>query len=232
MKSIKIPSREHDRLRDYILDSKGHKVEVIVYGRIDGHNISVCVDGYEISEITTKAIEEAVKGHFETQSRRGRVRTLFFLCAYHDVPRIFLGYSYSDNLMGLERETYEVPEQIMRVVRFLEEEPEAEVQFRVYPYDEKDRYVEFRLSRNVEMAGSNIIAQCSQKATQSFDFVWGVGGEYMERVMQREPPVSYGSFYVISFVLEEENGVIYFRMYHKGQRFFSVEKDKLRGEKS
>jgi len=50
--------------------------------------------------------------------------------------------------------------------------------------------------------------------------------------MQDHPLALYGSAYVVDFVLEEENGVTYFRMLHKGQRFFSIEKDKLRGEKS
>jgi len=230
----KIPSKEFDALREYILESEGQEVEVIVYGRHGRRLISVWLDGgYGISGLTAIELAGAVKRYFENQSERVKLRTKFFLRAYHDIPGIFLQYRLSDHLLELERATLEVPEQIMRLVQFLEEEEEATVEFRfghdqTFPF----KFSDFALSQRVEMAGCGMVAQCSQKAQPSLDFILGVGGDYLKRIMQDHPPDLYGKAYVVNFVLEEENGVVYFRLYHDGQRFFSVEKDKLRGEKS
>jgi len=234
MCTAKILSKEFDALREYILESEDQEVEVLVYGRRDGGPISVCLNcSHGISGLTAKALEGAVNRHFKTQSERGRLRTEFFLVAYHDIPGIFLGYRYSDHLLELERETYEVPEQIMRLVQFLEEEWEAEVEFRFgHDPDDPFKYTEFILSQRVEMAGCGMVTKCSQKASPSFDFIWRVVGAYLEHIVLNNPPIPYGSTYAVNFVLEEEKGVTYFRMYNGDQRFFSIEKDKLRGEKS
>jgi len=234
MCAVKIPSCEFDALREYILESKNRKVEVIVYGRRGECPISICLDGfYEISARVSMAIVDAVTRRLETQSERVRLGTQFYLQAYHGISKIFLQYRMSDHLLELERATYEVPEQIMRLVKFLEEEQEATVKFRFGHYPEDPfEYVEFVLSQHVEMAGCGIVSQCSQKASPSFNFIWRVCGVYLERIILNNPPIPYGSTYAVDFVLEEEDGIVYFRMYHKGQRFFSVEKDKLRGEKS
>jgi len=234
MCSVKIPSREFDALREYILESKDQEVEVLVYGRHGGFPITACLNcSHELSDLTATALGDAVRRHFETQSERVRLRTQFFLKAYHDISMIYLGYRMSDHILEMERETYEVPEQIMRLVHFLEEEPEATVEFRFgHDPDDPFKFVEFVLSKHVEMAGCGMVSQCQQKATMSFDFIWRVVGAYLEHIMQDHPPNFYGGAYVVNFVLEEENGIKYFRMYHEGQRFFSVEKDKLRGEKS
>jgi len=234
MSTAKISSKEFDALREYILESKNRKVEVIVYGRHGECPISICLDGfYEISARVSMEIVDAVTRHLETQSERGRLRTYFFLSAYRDIPGIFLKYSLDDHLLEIERETYEVPEQIMRLVKFLEEEPEATVEFRFgYDPDDPFEFVQFITSKDVDMAGCRITSQCSQNARPSFDFIRRVAGEYLESIILHSPPITYGSTYAVNLVLEEEKGVTYFRMYNGDQRFFSVEKDKLRGEKS
>ena len=234
MCTVKIPSKEFDALREYILESEDQEVEVLVDGRHGGRPISVCLVGeYGISGLIASELASAVKRHFDGQSERVRLRTQFYLQAYHGISNVFLQYRMSDHLLEMERGTYEVPEQIMRLVKFLEEEPEATVEFRfghdpVFPF----KFSDFVLSQRVEMAGCGIISQCSQKANPSIDFILEVGGDYLKHIMQDHPLALYGSAYVVDFVLEEENGVTYFRMLHKGQRFFSIEKDKLRGEKS
>jgi len=230
----KIPSKEFDSLRKYILESEDQEVEVLVDGRHGGRPISACLVGsHGISGLTARALAEAVKRHFEGQSERVRLRTQFYLQGYHGISKIFLQYRMSDHLLELERGTYEVPEQIMRLVKFLEEAPAAEVEFRFGHFtDLPFKHVEFLMFRNVEMAGSNIIAKCSQKAMPSLEFILKEVGSYLEHIIQDRPQAFYGSVYVVNFVLEEEDGIVYFRMYHKGQRFFSVEKDNLRGEKS
>ena len=135
--------------------------------------------------------------------------------------------------LKLERETYEVPEQIMRLVKFLEEEPEATVEFRFgYDPDDPFEFVQFITSKDVDMAGCRTTTQCSQNAGPSLDFIRRVAGAFMEYLIRDNKQNMYGSTYAIDFMLEKENGSTYFRMLHKGQRFFSVEKDKLRGEKS
>jgi len=230
----KIPSKEFDVLREHILKQKDKKVEVLVDGRHGERPISVCLaSSHGISGLTAAALSEAVKWHFLGRSERVRLRTQFFLLAYHDIPGIFLKYELVDHLLEMERATLEVPQQIMRLVNYLEEEQEADVEFRfghdpVFPF----KFSEFVLSKRVEIAGSGMISQCSQKAQPSLDFILEVGGEYLKRIVQDHPPTGHGCAYVVDFVLEEENGVIYFRMYNNEQRFFSVEKDKLRGEKS
>jgi len=98
----------------------------------------------------------------------------------------------------------------------------------VFPF----KFADFVLYQLVEMAGCGIVSQCSQTANPSIDFILEVGGKYLKHIMRGHPPDLYGCAYVINFVLEEENGITYFRMYNNDQRFFSVEKDKLRGEKS
>jgi len=230
----KIPSKEFDSLRKYILESEDQEVEVLVYGRRGDRPISASLNcSHGISGLIASALAEAVKRHFETQSERGRLRTQFFLRAYHDVPGVFLGYRRSDHLLEMGRATYEVPTQVMRLVRFLEEEPEAAVEFRFgHDPDEPFKFVEFVLYKRVEMANCRMISQCSQKAHPSLGFILEVGGEYLERILLDHPPALYGCAYVANFVLEEENGIKYFRMYNDGQRFFSIEKDKLRGDKS
>ena len=230
----KIPSKEFDSLRKYILESEDQEVEVLVYGRRGDRPISASLNcSHGISGLIASVLAEAVTRHFETQSERGRLRTQFFLRAYHDIPGVFLGHRHSDHLLELERATYEVPEQIMRLVEFLEEEQEASVEFRfghdpVFPF----KFSDFVLSQHIEMAGCGMVSQCSQKAGSSIGFILEVGGKYLKHIMQDHPPTLYGSTYVINFVLEEENGVTYFRMLHEGERFFSIEKDRLRGEKS
>ncbi len=230
----KIPSKEFDSLRKYILESEDQEVEVLVYGRRGERLISACLNcSHVISGLIAEALEGAVKRHFDTQSDHGKLRTEFFLVAYHDTPGIFLGYRHSDHLLEMERATYEVPEQIMRLVQFLEEEQEAGVEFRfghdpVFPF----KFSEFVLSKRVEMAGCGMVSQCSQEAKPSLDFILEVGGEYLKHIMQGHPPNVYGCAYVVEFVLEEENNTVYFSMYNNDKRFFSVEKDKLRGEKS
>jgi len=233
MCTAKIPSKEFDALREHILKQKDKKVEVLVDGRHGERPISVCLAGsHGISGLTAEALSEAVKWHFLGQSERVRLRTQFFLLAYHDIPSIFLKYELVDHLLEMERATLEVPEQIMRLVNFLEEEQEADVEFRFgHDPDDPFKYVEFVLSKLVEMAGCGMVSQCQQKATKSFDFIRRVVGEHLEHIMQNHPPNFYGGAYVVNFVIEEENGIKYFSMYHEGQRFFSVEKDKLRGEK-
>ena len=234
MRTEKIPSKEFDGLREYILESKNREIEVIVYGRKGGVPISICLDGfYDISAHTYMAIVGAVTRHFENQSERGRLRTHFFLRAHHDIPGIFFGYMYSDHLLEMERATYEVPEQIMRIVQFLEEEQEAGVEFRFgHDPDFPFKSSEFVLSKRVEMAGCGMVSQCSQEAKPSLDFILEVGGGYLKHIMQDHPPNVYGCSYAVEFVLEEENNTVYFSMYNNDQRFFSVKKDKLRGEKS
>jgi len=234
MSKAKIPSKEFDALREYILESEGQEVEVLVDGRHGGRPISVCLVGeHEISGITAGELARAVKRHFKGQSERGRLRTQFFLVSHHDIPGIFLAYRRSDYLLDMERATLEVPEQIMRIARFLEEEHGAAVEFRFgHDPDEPFKLAEFVLSKHVDMAGCGIISQCTQKASPSLGFILEVGGEYLERIMLDHPAAFYGGTYVVKFVLEEENNTVYFRMYNNDQRFFSVEKDKLRGEKS
>ena len=232
MCSVKIPSKEFDALREYILESEEQVVDVLIYGRHGGCPISACLSGsHEISELTAMALADAAKRYFEGKSERVRLRTQFFLVAYSDIPGVFLKYRLVDHLLDLERETYEVPEQIMRIVEFLEEEPEANVEFRFGHFqDDPFEHVEFILSQRVEMAGCGMVSQCSQKATKSFDFIWRVAGEYLEHIILDNDPIMYGETYAVDFVLEEEDGIVYFRMLHEGQRFFSVEKDKLRKE--
>jgi len=234
MCTVKIPSKEFDALREYILESEDQEVEVLVDGRHGGRPISVCLVGeYGISGLIASELASAVKRHFEGQSERVRLRTQFYLQAYHGVSNLFLQYRMSDHLLEMERGTYEVPEQIMRLVHFLEEEPEATVEFRFgHDPDNPFKFVEFVLSKRVEMAGCGMVIQCPQEAATSFDFIWRVVGAYLEHIMQAHPPNFHGSTYVVDFVLEEENGIKYFRMLHDGQRFFSVERNKLRGEKS
>jgi len=234
MCAAKIPSKEFDALREYILESEDQEVEVLVYGRSGGRPISVCLVGeHGISGLTASELASAVKRHFEGQSERVRLRTKFYLRAYRDIPGIFIQYRMSDHLLELERATYEIPEQLMRLVKFLEEEPEATVEFRFgYDSDDPFEFVQFITSKGVDMAGCRTTSQCSQNARPSFDFIWRVVGAYLERIILDSKPIAYGLTYAINFVLEEENGIKYFRMYHEGQRFFSVEKDKLRGEKS
>jgi len=229
-----MPSKEFDELRDFILESEGQRIEVIVYGRRGERPIGVDLVGpLGISELTATALAEAVKRHFEGQSERGKLRTQFFLVAYPELPGIFLGYRHSDHLLELERETYEVPEQIMRLVRFLEEEPEAYVEFRFGQDPHKPfKLADFFLSKRVEMAGSVLRTQCTQEAAPSLEFILEVAGPYLKRILNDHPQGLYGRSYVTYFKLEEKNGVTYFRMYRKGQRFYSIEKDKLRGEKN
>jgi len=233
MRAAKIPSRELDALRECILESEGQEVEVLVDGRHGGCPISVRLVGEGgISGLTASELASAVKRHFETQSERGRMRTQFFLVASHAVPDIFLVYRRSDPLLKMERATLEAPEQIMRIVKFLEEEQEADVQF-LFGHDPYDPFksAEFVLSKRVETGGRGMISLCSQKANPSLGFILGVGGEYLERILLDNPPASCGCAYVVEFVLEEENNTVYFRMYNNDQLFFSIKKDKLRGEK-
>jgi len=234
MSKAKIPSKEFDALREYILESEGQEVEVLVDGRHGGRPISVCLVGeHEISGITASELASAVNRHFVNQSERGRLRTQFYLRSYKDIPGIFLQYRMSDHLLEMERATLEVPAQIMRIVRFLEEEEEADVEFRFgHDPDDPFKFAEFVLSKRVEMAGCGMISQCTQKAHPSLGFILEVGGEYLERTLLNHPPALYCCAYVANFVIEEENGIKYFRMYNDDQMFFSIEKDKLRGEKS
>jgi len=234
MHTTKIPSEEFDALYKYILESKDQEAEVLVDGRHGGRPISACLAGsYELSSLAATALAEAVKRHFEGQSERVRLRTQFFLQAYHDISRIYLGYRMSDHILEMERETYEVPEQIMRLVQFLEEEQGAAVEFRFgyYP-DNPFEFVQFITSKDVDMAGCRTTSQCSQNAAPSFDFIRRVAGAFLEYLIRDNKQNMYGSTYAIDFMLESENGITYFRMLHEGQRFFSVEKDKLRGEKT
>ena len=234
MCTVKIPSKEFDALREYILESEGQEVEVLVDGRHGGRLISVCLVGERgISGTIATALAEAVKRHFENQSERVRLRTQFYLRSYHGIPGIFLQYRMSDNLFELERETHEVPRQIIGLVQYLEcmEKPKVELHFGHDP-DDPWNDVEFVLSQEVDIGGFTIINRGSINARPSFDFIWRVVGAYLEHIILDNPPIPYGSTYSVDFVLEEENGVTYFRMYHEGKRFFSVEKDKLRGEKS
>jgi len=181
MSTAKIPSKEFDALREYILESEGQEVEVLVDGRHCGRPISVCLVGERgISGLTASELGRAVNRYFEGQSERVRLRTQFYLRAYHDISGIFLQYRMSDHLLEMARDALEVPE---------------------------------------------------QKARPSLGFILEVGGEYLERILLDHPPAFYGRAYVVEFVLEEENNTVYFRMYNNDQRFFSVEKDKLRGEK-
>jgi len=229
---VKIPSTQHDSLRDFILESEGQEVEVIVYGRRGERPICVDLVGSPgISGLTAHALAEAVEKHLAGQSERGKLRTQFYLVAYPELPGIFLGYRHSDHLLELERATYEVPEQIMRLVRFLEEEPEAYVEFRFGqdPY-KPFKLADFFLSKRVEMAGSVLRTQCTQEAAPSLEFILEVAGPYLKRILNDHPQGLYGRSYVTYFKLEEENGVTYFRMYRKGQRFYSIEKDKLRSK--
>jgi len=234
MSTAKIPSKEFDALREYILESEGQEVEVLVDGRHGGRPISVCLVGERgISGLTASELARAVNRYFEGQSERVRLRTQFYLRAYHDISGIFLQYRMSDHLLEMARDALEVPEQIMRLVKFLEEEPEATVEFRFgHDPDDPFEFVQFITSKDVDMAGCRITSQCSQNARPSFDFIWRVAGAFLESIIIDNHPITYGSTYAVNFMLEEENGVTYFRMHHKGQRFFSVEKDKLRGETS
>jgi len=234
MCTVKIPSSQHDHLREFILESEGREVEVVVYGRRGERPICVDLVGSPgISGLTADALAEAVEKHLAGQTERGKLRTQFYLVAYPELPGIFLGYRNSDHLLELERATYEVPAQIMRLVRFLEEEPKATVEFR-YGYDLDNPFdtIEFVMTREVDMAGCTIVSFCSQNARPSFDFIRRVGGEYLERIILNNPPIMYGSPYTVNIMLEKENNVVYFRMKYKGQRFYSIEKDKLREEKS
>jgi len=229
----KIPGSQYDSLRDFILETKGQKVEVIVYGRHGERPICVDLVGSPvISGLTADALAEAVKRHFEGQSDRVRLRTQFSLVAYRDIPGIFLEYSMEDHLLELERATLEVPEQIMRLVKFIEEEPEAYVEFRFGQDPDKPfKLADFFLSKRVEMAGSVLRTQCTQEASPSLEFILEVAGPYLKRILNDHPKGLYGRSYVTYFKLEEEDGVTYFRMYRKGQRFYSIEKDKLRSKK-
>jgi len=233
MKSLKIPSAEHDRLRSEIL-SEGGKLALFRFDRRDDCAVKLSSNfGELISRMTSELISAAIRRYFIGKNDHERAVTRFYLNAYPDVPGIFLGYQVSDNILGFELETYEVPEQIMRLVKFLEEEKEAKVEFRFgHDPDDPFKFVEFVLSKHVEMAGCGMVSQCQQKATTSFDFIWRVVGAHLEHIMQDHHPNFYCGAYVVDFVLEEEDGIVYFRMHHEGQRFFSVEKDKLRGEKS
>jgi len=229
----KIPGSQYDSLRDFILGTEGKEVEMIVYGRRGERPICVDLVGSPgISRLTADALAEAVERHFEGQSERVRLRTQFSLVAYPEISGIFLEYRMEDHLLGLERATLEVPDQLMRLVRFLEEEPKATVEFRYgYDSDEPFETIEFVMTREVDMAGCTIVSFCAQNARPSFGFMQRVVGEYLERIVLNSPPIMYGSPYIVTFVLEEENGVVYFRMKHKGQQFYSIEKDKLRSKK-
>jgi len=229
---VKIPSSQYDSLRAFILETEGQRVEMIVYGRHGERPICVDLVGSPgISGLTAHALAEAVERHFEGQSERVRLRTQFSLVAYPDIAGIFLEYSMEDHLLEFERATLEVPEQIMRLVRFLEEEPESYVEFRFGqdPY-KPFKLADFFLSKRVEMAGSVLRTQCTQEAAPSLEFILDVAGPYLKRILNDPNQGLYVRSYVTYFKLEEENGVTYFRMYRKGQRFYSIEKDKLRSK--
>jgi len=225
----KIPSSQYDSLRDFILGTEGKEVEMIVYGRHGERPISVDLVGSPgISGLIADALAEAVKRHFEGQSERVRLRTQFSLVAYRDMAGIFLEYRMEDHLLELERATMEVPRHIMGFVQFLECMEDAEVEFR-FGNNRSDPFgsAEFGLSQHVAFAGCGFVNKASLKSKPSLDFVIGVGGEYLKRIVNEEPSATH----VVNLVLEEEEDVVYFRLYHKGQRFFSVERDKLRSKK-
>jgi len=235
MNSLRISPTEFDALRTAILATDKWELELSIWNRSGDCYVQIRrPDGKSlISETTADAFSAEVRRYFEGQSDSFRRDTSVFLRLRGGTNSLFFAYRTRRDLLEIERATYEVPEQIMRIVRFLEEEQEAGVEFRFgHDPDEPFKLAEFVLSKHVEMAGCGIISQCTQKARPSLGFILGVGGEYLERILLDNPPASYGCAYVVEFVLEEENNTVYFRMYNNDQRFFSVEKDKLRGEKS
>jgi len=235
MNSLRIPPTEFDAIRTAILATDKWELELSIWNRSGDCYVQLrSADGKSlISETTADAFSAEVRRYFEKLPDSARLWTRVFLRTCGGTTSLFFTYRTGHDLLEVERGVYEVPEQIMRIVRFLEEEQEADVEFRFgHDPDDPFKFAEFVLSKRVEMAGCGIISQCTQKARPSLGFILEVGGEYLERILLDNPPALYGCAYVANFVLEEENGVIYFRMYNDDQRFFSVEKDKLRGEKS
>jgi len=227
MRTEKIASKHFDSLREDIITLCDGEIEVLVYGRRDG-NITVDLgSGHSLSGEASKAIADAISRHFDGQSERVRLRTQFSLVAYRDLAGIFLEYKMEDFLLEFERATLEVPRHIMGLVQFLECMEGAEVEFR-FGYNRSDQFV---LSQHVNFAGCELVTQGSLKSKESHDFIIGVGGEYLKRIMNNPTPLANGCLHVVNLVLEEEDGIVYFRLYHKGQRFFSVERDKLRSKK-
>jgi len=235
MNYLRISPSEFEVLRDAILATEKWELELSIWNRSGKCYVqlrSACGKSL-ISETTADAFSAEVRRYFEGKTDSFRRDTSVFLRLRGGTNSIFFAYRTRRDLLEIERGVYEVPEQIMRIVKFLEEEQEASVELRFgHNPDDPFKYLEFVLSQRVEMAGCGMVSQCSQKASPSFNFIWRVCGTYLERIILNNPPIPYGSTYAVDFVLEEEDGIVYFRMYHKGQRFFSVEKDKLRGEKS
>jgi len=233
MNSLRMSPTEFDALRTAILATDKWELELTIWNRSGDCYVQLRgADGKSlISKTTADAFSAEVRRYFEGQPDSVRLWTSVFLRTCGGTTSLFFAYRTRRDLLEIERGAYEVPEQIMRLVKFLEEEKEAKVEFRFgHDPDEPFKFVEFVLSQRVEMAGCGMVSQCQQKATMSFDFIWRVVGAYLEHIMQDHPPNFYGGAYVVDFVLEEEDGIVYFRMLHEGQRFFSVEKDKLRGE--
>jgi len=235
MNSLRMSPTEFDTLRTAILATAKWESELSIWNRSGDCYVQIRrPDGKSlISETTADAFSAEVRRYFEGKSDSFRRDTSVFLRLRGGTNSLFFAYRTRRDLLEIERSTLEVPKQIIGLVQFLEcmENPKVEFHFGHDP-DAPWNDVEFVLSQEVEIGDITFINSGSISARPSFDFIWRVAGEYLESIILHSPPNTYGSTYAVNFVLEEEKGVTYFRMYNGDQRFFSVEKDKLRGEKS
>ncbi len=235
MNSLGISPTEFDTLRTAILATDKWELELTIWNRSGDCYVQLRgADGKSlISKTTADAFSAEVRRYFEGQPDSVRLWTSVFLRTCGGTNSLFFAYRTHRDLLEIERATLEVPRDIIGLVQYLEcvENPKVELHFGHDP-DDPWNDVEFVLSQEVEIGGITFINSGSISARPSFDFIWRVAGEYLESIILHSPPITYGSTYAVNFVLEEENGVTYFRMYNGDQRFFSVEKDKLRGEKS
>jgi len=235
MNYLRIPPTEFDTLRTAILATDKWELELSIWNRSGDCYVQLrgpCGKSL-ISETTADAFSAEVRRYFEGKRDSFRRDTSVFLRLRGGTNSLFFAYRTRRDLLEIERSTLEVPRQIIGLVQYLEcmEGPKVELHFGHDP-DNPWNDVEFVLSQEVEIGDITFINSGSISARPSFDFIWRVAGKYLESIIPHSPPNTYGSTYAVNLVLEEEKGVTYFRMYNNDQRFFSVEKDKLRGEKS
>ena len=226
MCTTKIPRKEFDVLHKYILESKDQEAEVLVDGRHGGRPISVCLAGScGLSSLAATALAEAVKRHFEGQSERVRLRTQFFLQAYHDIPMIYLGYRMGDHILELERATYEVPEQIMRLIDFLKDGGRVELRI---GHTITDPYymAQFSLYRTVSLAGKSAPVHATQSAFDCVDFFKRELGDAIARIV-KDGVSKPEPYYTIELKIQDYGGEECLRFYYSDYPIYTLQLNKI-----